>query len=145
MIPYFSTPNTITVEANVVTISSANAQSSYTFTDETTANAFAAIARESIVGAQEWYAGVKALFRQLETLLAEAGRLELVYNSNGLFDLTMATPTGTNVPGMNVPALRSLVVGSLMQNLSVFLDEAVVVQGVTTGLPTRRAAIGKRD
>ena len=144
MLPY-SSPQSVSVSSqNGIWI--VNAQSSsYTFVTETDANTFAGIARESITAAAEWYNGVKALFRQLETLLAEAGRLELVYNSNGLFDLTMATPTGTNVPGMNVPALRSLVVGSLMQNLSVFLDEAVVVTGITSGLPTRRAAIGKRD
>ena len=145
MLPYPYNPQSVVVTSqNGIWIVTAQS-SSYTFTTEADANAFASIARESITAASEWYSDVRSLFRQLETLLAEAGRLELVYNSNDLFNLTMATPANTNVPGMNVPALRSLVVGSLMQNLSSWLDETVVVTGITSGLTSRRAAIGKRD
>jgi len=145
MLPYTSSPQSVSVTSqNGIWIVTAQS-SSYTFTSEADANTFAAIARESISAASEWYNRVKALFRQLEGLLAEANSLALIYNSNELFALTTATPANTNVPGMNVPALRSLVVGSLMQNLSTWLDEYVVVEGITTGLPTRRAAIGKRD
>lgn len=146
MLPYTSSPQSVTVnQTNGIWVVTAGA-TSYTFIDETVANAFATRARESIVGAQEWYAGVLKLLRQWETLLAEAGRLSGVYQANELYDLMLATPTGTNVPGMGVPVARALGIGALMQDLNVWLDDTA--QGdPPTGLTlsTRRTIIGKRD
>jgi len=144
MLPYSTQSVTVTSQNGIWIVTAQ--QSSYTFTTEADANAFAAIARESITAASEWYNGVRSLFRQLETLLAEAGRLELVYNSNELFELIMATPTGMFVPGMGVPVARAVGIGAMMQDLNAWLDAAAVgVPPTGLALPVRRTMIGKRD
>ena len=146
MLPYTYSPQSVSVSSqNGIWIVTAQ-QSSYTFTTEADANAFASIARESIAGAQEWYVGVKALLRQFETLLSEARRLSDVYTANRLEDLITATPTGTNVPGMGVPTARAVGIGPMMQDLTAWLDAAAVgVPATGIALPVRRTIIGKRD
>jgi hypothetical protein len=141
MLP-FNHNQIIFVSANVVTIGT----NEYTFATDADANAFAAIARESITAASEWYSGVRDLFRDLEKLMGKAAQLEAIYNANNLYPLVVATPSGLNVPGMGVSALRSIAVGALMQDLNMWLD-AVVVGNPAAGvaLPVRRTVIGKRD
>ena len=145
MLPYTYSPQSVSVsQQNGVWIVTAQS-SSYTFADEPTAQAFATLARESLSAAAEWYSGVRDLFRKLEQLMAEAARLEAIYNANNLYPLVVATPSGT-VPGMGVPALRCIAVGALMQDLNMWLD-AVAVGNPAAGfaLPVRRTVIGKRD
>jgi len=146
MLPYTSSPQSVVVsQTNGIWVVVAGSQS-YTFIDESTAQAFATRARESIAGAQEWYVGVKALLRQFETLLSEARRLSDVYTANRLEDLITATPTGTNVPGMGVPVARAVGIGAMMQDLNAWLDAAAVgVPATGIALPVRRTIIGKRD
>jgi hypothetical protein len=142
MFPPILNQTAVVVVGSVVTIGA----DTYTFADEATANNFVAIVRDRITAAAEWYAASRALLRQLETLLAEAGRLKMVYEDNDLYGLVTATPANTNVPGMNVSVLRSIAVGALMQDLEQFLSVAAVGNPASgLPLPIRRAVIGKRD
>jgi hypothetical protein len=117
----------------------------YPCVDEAAATAFATAAARSLA-AYDWYVGAKATLSQFETMLAEAGRLKMLYEDSKLYELVLATPAGATVPGMGVSVIRSIEVGSLMQDLFLFLSQATVGDP-PAGLPmqTRRAVITSRD
>ena len=58
--------------------------------DETRARAFVALAMASINAAGEWYGSARSLLRQIESLLAEASRLRMIYEDNNLLTLILA-------------------------------------------------------
>ncbi|MEI8306083.1 MAG: hypothetical protein WCF99_03350 [Chloroflexales bacterium] len=119
-------------------------QTRYPFPSEIAARAFVAAVTVAQPAALEWITGAKALLRTFEAMLAEAGRLRTLYEDNDLLDLTLATPDGENVPGMGVTKLRSIAIGSLLQDVVLFLSEPTVGEGGMT-LPTRRKVIVQRD
>lgn len=140
MFPY-SPPLKAVQSGAIVTIGA----DTYTFPDEAAATAFATAAARSAAAA-DWYAGSKTVLRQFEQLLAEAGRLKMLYEDSKLYDLVLATPAGATVPGMGVTVRRSIEVGSLMQDLFLFLSQATVGDP-PAGVPmqSRRAVITSRD
>ncbi len=101
-------------------------------------------AKVSENAATEWITGAKALLRNIEDALTEAGRLKMLYEDNDLLALTLSTPDDENVPGMGVSKLRSIAIGSLLQDVVAFLSEPTVGEGGMT-LPTRRKVIVQRD
>lgn len=145
--PYTGQPTfTIAITQEGETWLVAVGEAVYPFSDETTAQAFAALAQRATAG-YEWFSGARQLLRLMEQLLTEANRLKMIYEDTGLFDLVLGTPTGHPVPGMGVSVLRSVAVGALMQDLFLFLAQPVVGDP-PTGLPlpaTRRSVITQRD
>ena len=121
------------------------AATAYVCGNEAAATAFATAAARSLA-AYDWYVGAKAVMSQFEQLLAEAGRLKMLYEDSKLYELVLATPAGATVPGMGVTVRRSIEVGSLMQDLFLFLSQATVGDP-PAGVPmqTRRAVITSRD
>jgi hypothetical protein len=77
------------------------------------------------IAAAEWAERSLDLLNQLEVVLKEAANLEAVYNYNDLFPLVMATPSGYPVPGMTFNQTQASEVGSLFQDVKVFLAENV--------------------
>jgi hypothetical protein len=144
--PYQRVPSSgdITVnDDNTATLTYNN--ETYKFADLNTATAYLTLIDNKSEAAMTWASGVSKMIRDLETLLAEANKLKIIYDDNDLFDLVVATPDGSIVPGMSMTKLRSIIIGSLMQDLDVFLSQDTVgnpPNGIP--MPIRRKVITQR-
>jgi hypothetical protein len=114
--------------------------------DEAAAQIFAVQARKRTAALVEWVSRAKALLRQIEELLAQAGTLRVLYDDNQLYELLMATPQTSLMPGVGLSLPRVLSLGCFFQDITVFLGEDLVgVPPAPILLGKRRAVITLRD